>query len=433
MSIKPYGGIFVNNSLVVSASSLVKKLFQFASVDVYSHRKFVEQMVAGIIGSQSTLLSNIGRFLNEDCRLHQTEKRLSRMLNNFKIPLQELQVRMLELGSFRVQEEAVIAFDPGDVYKKYAKKMDGLYPVWDGSEKKTHMGYELFSAEAIQWKNGKQQHVPLFEKIITAGCEDYVSQNLQIIEAVKLVHSYLQGKGIWTFDRGHDRSWLFKELFLKLENFRWVLRIYENRRVVPVDPKFQNIIPNKVCPGMMDIAKAIPLEARTIQIREPQKTAPLRIGYTQVKLYDDKHDNRILTLIAVHDFRNEEPVYLLTALPINSMEEAVVAFGYYICRFGIEHSFRFRKTFLNLEQMRVMNLRGIQMLHFLVYLSYFFICIFDFSLGSKTLELAPEAVKHFRPGAELKFRYYRVAEFMKIRLLEQRNQPYEALMFTPCG
>jgi len=63
----------VNTSVVVSAHSLVEKLFQFASVDIYAHRKFVEQMVAGIIGSQSTLLSNIGRFLNEKCRLHHTE------------------------------------------------------------------------------------------------------------------------------------------------------------------------------------------------------------------------------------------------------------------------------------------------------------------------------------------------------------------------
>jgi len=418
---------------VVSASSLVEKLFQFSSVDIIAHRKFVEQMVVGIIGSRSTLLSNIGRFLNEKCRLHHTEKRLSRMLNNIKVPLQELQVRMLELASFRVQEDAVIAFDPGDIYKKYARKMDGLYPVWDGSEKKTHLGYELFSAEAVQWKDGKQHHIPLFEKLITADCEDYVSQNLQIIESVKLVHSYLQGKGIWTFDRGHDRSWLFKELFLKLENFRWVLRVYENRGVLPVDPKYHNITPNKICPGMMDLAQSIPLEARTIQIKEPQCTAPLRIGYTQFKLYDDKDDKRILTLIVVHDFRNEKPVYLVTGLPIHSTEDAVVAFGYYICRFGIEHGFRFRKSYLNLEQLRVMNLHGIRMLHFLVYLSYFFICLFDWTIGSKLLDTDQHLIKHFRPVEELKFRYYRVAEYMGLRLLEQRKQPYQALLFTHSG
>lgn len=423
----------MNQSVVVSASSLIEKLFQFASVDVVAHRKFVEQMVAGIIGSRSTLLSNIGRFLNEKCRLHHTEKRLSRMLNNTKIPLQELQVRMLELASFRVQEDAVIAFDPGDIHKKYARKMDGLYPVWDGSEHKANIGYELFSAEAIQWKDGKEHHIPLFEKLITAKCEDYVSQNLQIIESVKLVHSYLLGKGIWAFDRGHDRSVLFKELFLNLENFRWVIRLKENRGVIPVDPQFENLTPNKVCPGMMDLAKAIPLEARTIQIREPQTTAPLKIGYTQLKLYEDKDNERILTLIVVHDFRNEKPVYLLTCMPIHSIEDAVVAFGYYISRFGIEHSFRFRKTFLNLEQLRVMNLHGIRMLHFLVHLSYFFICLFDWSAGPNLIDTGQHRVKHFRPIEKLKFRYYRVAEFMTLRLLEQRGQPYEALIFNPTG
>jgi len=423
----------VNTSIVVSASSLVERLFQFASVDVYAHRKFVEQMVTGIVGSQSTLLSNIGRFLDEKCRLKHTEKRLSRMLNNFRIPLQELQVRMLELASFRVQEDAVIAFDPGDIYKKYAKKMDGLYPVWDGSERQVHNGYELFSAEAIQWKDGKRHHIPLFEKLITAGCSDYTSQNLQIIEAVSFVHSYLQGKGIWTFDRGHDRSWLFKKLFLKLENFRWVLRAKENRNVIPLDEKYKQITPNKLCPGLMDLAKAIPLEARTIQITEPKMTAPLRIGYTQLKLYEDKDEERILTLIVIHDYRNEKPVYLLTGLTVNSVEDAVVVFGYYICRFGVEESFRFRKSYLKLEQMRVLNFKAIQLLHFLVYLSYFFICLFDFSIGSKLLDAEQHLIKHFRPVEELKFRYYRVAEYMKMRLIEQRKQPYSALIFTPFG
>ena len=315
-SSNPHGGTFVNNQIVVSAKSLVERLFQFSSVDEYAHKQFVEQMIAGIIGSQSTLLSNIGRFLNEKCRLKHTVKRLGRMLNNLRIPLQELQVRMLELASFRVQDDAVIAFDPGDIYKKYARKMDGLYKVWDGSEKKVNNGYELFSAEAVQWKDGKKFQIPLFEKITSAALPDYVSQNLQIIQSVRLVHDYLQGKGIYTFDRGHDREVLFRELFLKLENFRWILRVYENRGVNPLDSKYDNLRPNKVCPGMMDLAEAIPLEPRWIQLREPKTTGHLRIGYTQLKLHQDGNDNRVLSLIVVHDFRNEKPIYVLTNLDV---------------------------------------------------------------------------------------------------------------------
>jgi hypothetical protein len=92
--IKSHGGIFVNKQIVVSAKSLVERLFQFSSVDEYAHKQFIDQMIAGIIGSQSTLLSNIGRFLAEKCRLKHTVKRLGRMLNNVRIPIQELQVRM---------------------------------------------------------------------------------------------------------------------------------------------------------------------------------------------------------------------------------------------------------------------------------------------------------------------------------------------------
>jgi hypothetical protein len=423
----------MNKQIVVSAKSLVERLFQFSSVDEYAHKQFVEQMIAGIIGSQSTLLSNIGRFLDEKCRLKHTVKRLGRMLNNVRIPLQELQVRMLELASFRVQDDAVIAFDPGDIYKKYARKMDGIYKVWDGSEKKINNGYELFSAEAVQWKDGKKFQIPLFEKITSAALPDYVSQNLQIIQLVRLVHDYLQGKGIYTFDRGHDRSVLFRELFLKLENFRWILRVYENRGVVPLDSKYDNLRPNKVCPGMMDLAEAIPLEPRWIQLREPKTTGHLRIGYTQLKLHQDGNDERVLSLIVVHDFRNEKPVYLLTNLDVKSIDEAAIVFGQYLCRWAVEESYRFRKSYLKLEQIRVLNLRAIQMLHFLVHLSYFFICLFDWTQEGKYLDTDQHQIKHFKPVSELKFRYYRVAEWIKLRLIEQRKQSYGALIYTPFG
>ena len=73
------------------------------------------------------------------------------------------------------------------------------------------------------------------------------------------------------------------------------------------------------------------------------------------------------------------------------------------------------------------------MLHFLVYLSYFFLCLFDFSIGSKILDTYQHLIKHFKPVEDLKFRYYRIAEFVKIRLLEQLKQPYQALIFTPIG
>jgi len=73
------------------------------------------------------------------------------------------------------------------------------------------------------------------------------------------------------------------------------------------------------------------------------------------------------------------------------------------------------------------------MLHFLVYLSYFFICLFDWSTGSKLLHTDQYLIKHFKPLEALKFRYYRVAEYMHLRLLKQRKQPYTALIFTPFG
>ena len=57
------------------------------------HLRFIEQMITGLLGSKSTLISNVARFLNEPRKLKHTEKRLCRMLCNNKIPWDELKER----------------------------------------------------------------------------------------------------------------------------------------------------------------------------------------------------------------------------------------------------------------------------------------------------------------------------------------------------
>ena len=73
--------------LLVSLQNLVDCLFQFEDVrQHFAHKQFFQDMVTGILGSKSTLLANIARFLrgfgttSED--LQTIENRLSRGLAN---------------------------------------------------------------------------------------------------------------------------------------------------------------------------------------------------------------------------------------------------------------------------------------------------------------------------------------------------------------
>ena len=174
------------------------------------------------------------------------------MLKSELWPREDLRSRALDIAAREVHCDDVIAFDPGDVTKKYAKKMDYLYPVHDGSTGKIGLGWEDFGVEAIRWENGRKTHTPLYEKLSNASCPDYVSQNQQIIIAIRSVYEQLdEWCGVWAFDRLHDRTILFKFL-LSLKMF-WIVRMKFNRGLRFVDGEAKVKVEDLV--GMLPLSK----------------------------------------------------------------------------------------------------------------------------------------------------------------------------------
>jgi hypothetical protein len=394
------------------------------------HKVFVTQMLVAILGSKSTIIANIARFLQEQRPLIQTEKRLCRMLNNERIDWEELRYRNLELSARTIEKDDVIAFDPGDLVKRYACKMSHLYRVHDGSRNECGNGYEDFSVEAIQWRGGRKQHLPLYQKLINASCEDYISQNRQICDAIRTIHEVIgDNRGVWTFDRQHDRSRIFEKTLLCLK-MRWILRAKENRSVIPEHPSFDR--PNQYHPGLMDLAKGIRLSELPIRLTFPKRTGPLYVGWQRLRLVMDVRETP-LTVLVVWDKRNEEPVILLTNLEVSSMTDAAVVFGYYLERWGKEEGYRFTKSFLNTEDIRALNWTAIQSLALLAFLVYAFVALFYRSAPDQVEQAAEERLNHFKNIEEVKYKYYRVAQLMRIILCEQLGRTLSPLGMTEVG
>lgn len=414
--------------IVVSAHSFVEILFQFTDGRQFENRRFVQMMIERILLSKSTLLSNIARSLNENIRLIYVEQRLSKSLRGHKIPWEELRARSVEVSSSRVKDPDVIAFDPGDLVKSYALKMENLYPVYDGSEKCTALGYEDFSVEAVQWANGKRHHIPLYHKLINASCADYISQNHQIIEAIRAIFETTRGKGIWTFDRAHDRSTIYCKALLVFESMRWIVRVKENRSVIPENPG--HVFRNKYYTGLMDVVKQIPLSEHSFQLRFPQVSGNLHVGWTRIKLAEDHRTDRWLSLVVVHDRRNQDPVVLLSSEKVSTVENAVVVFGHYIERWRKEEGYRFCKSFLNIENIRVMSFESVSNLAWLAHLTYIFVTLFYRSDPDCIDVLMEMELKHFVPLEKVSYRYYRVAELMRLLLWRQLGKPSAPLQMT---
>jgi hypothetical protein len=102
-------------------------------------KRLIKEMLYGIQASKDVKLSNIARTLREDQPLIKTEDRLSRNLDDEDFT-EGMNEEIGRLGASNVTEDMVIGIDPGDLRKRYARKMEFLGKVWDGSEKEVNDG-----------------------------------------------------------------------------------------------------------------------------------------------------------------------------------------------------------------------------------------------------------------------------------------------------
>jgi hypothetical protein len=163
--------------------------------------KFVSQMLFGIQASQDVKLSNIARSLKEEIPLIKTEDRLSRNLRAVELEA-ELTPQLAKIASQRITADTVLCLDLSDIRKEYAKKMEYLATVHDGSTGEMHPGYWLCDITGAEM-NGSEI-VPLYQKMYSAEAEEFVSENAEVLAGIDLVRSHTQGRGIWTVDRGGD-------------------------------------------------------------------------------------------------------------------------------------------------------------------------------------------------------------------------------------
>ena len=157
------------------------------------HQKFVGQMLFGIQASQDVKLSNIARSLQEQIPLIKTEDRLSRNLKAKRLET-ELTAQLAQMASLRIQANTVLCLDLSDVRKEYAKKMEHLAMVHDGSTGEMHAGYWLCDITAAE-VNGSEI-VPVYQKLYSAEATDFESENAEVLAGVDLVREHTQGRGI---------------------------------------------------------------------------------------------------------------------------------------------------------------------------------------------------------------------------------------------
>jgi hypothetical protein len=199
------------------AEEVKRRLYTFArclaSPFTDSRRRgFVADMLAGLVVGGHVHLTRIARAIGTGTdNIHSVEKRLSNHLGSEHWDMSPVGDQLLDRAARLVTDDTLIVADLTDLAKYYARKLEGLGRVHDGSDpdKRTAPGYMLFEAYA---RVRRWQLFPLvLEPLQTYGGAP-TSENAEILQHLLRVHQATGKKGTWVLDRGFDRRKLFAPL-----------------------------------------------------------------------------------------------------------------------------------------------------------------------------------------------------------------------------
>jgi len=307
--------------------------------------RFVQEMVYGIQASQSVVLTKVGRTLEEPISIKKIEERLSRQLLRKGLGT-KVQEKLLTMGAPLVGKDTLLILDPSDIRKRYAKKMQYLAMVHDGSEHELGNGY--WTCNVVAAEVGDSKIVPLVGRLYSADAPEFVSENHEILTVMDMVAGAVKKRGIWVIDRGGDRKNLINPMLER--GYRFLIRLIGNRDLIWANKAML----------VEEIVKDTPLPyAETVVKMDDgkEKVYHLEFGYRNVRFPGREE---ALGLLVVRGF-GVEPMILLTTEPLRRSRKVLWRLvRAYIRRWAIEETLRYVKQSYELEDVRVLNYRSLQ-------------------------------------------------------------------------
>lgn len=326
----------------------------------------VKELLYGIQASKDVKLSNISRALKEDIALIKTEDRLSRNLSSSDLT-SHLNHQIMRLASNKIDDSMVIAIDPGDIKKPYAKAMENLCGIYDGSEHTNAIGYHLCQVTAANLSHDRI--VPLYCEAYSSNAKDYPGFTEKLIDVISGVTAYTRKKGTWAIDRQGDDIDLIK--YFQKEGLQFVTRLKMNRYL-----HFDNNINKQVKAERIHQHVKLGHKAHIYLTRDgKEEFMHLNFGAVTVALPDDP--SNWYTLVIVEGF-GKQPMLLLTnkQLNIRNSKELWRIVEIYLTRWKCDECYRYIKQSYNLEDVRVMSYNSIRNIVAIVHTIAYFTSIY---------------------------------------------------------
>jgi len=366
--------------------------------------KFLAQMLYGILTSQSVMLTQIGRALQEVISLKKTEDRLSRNLGAFINETSCVYQNYLKIVRPKIDADTIFCIDPGDITKKYSRYQEGMDWIQDGSDHKPALGWYIYGVTALT--HGTKLPIPVYMRLVSPDDPMSDGQTEEILCAIKATQEAFGACGIHTMDRGMDVDAIYNHYFETGQRF--VIRSKVNRRLISGE--------ETLC--TQEIAAAMKGKYRMDFADKHGRRLRLKVSFKSVCL--PSHPDKPLTLVMVFGF-GKEPMLLATNLPVVGKLSCLRAAKTYLCRWRIEEFYRFLKNQFDLEDVRVLSFDSLYSIVFLLSILSGWIAMFaDKEEGHVLLRAVLERAK-------------RVYDIPKFTLYAVGDGIYDILKFATRG
>ena len=372
-------------------------------------QRFVKEMIYGIQARQSVMLTEVARALEEPIRLKKSHDRLSRQLSREGLG-KVLNSNLLARAARHIQEDTLLIIDPTDISKKYARHMQYLAKVRDGSAGQVSDGYWVCSVVGAQ--EDSDEIIPLYQHLYSAKAPEFISENAEILSCVDTICCYIGERGIWVLDRGGDRGELIKPFLEKSKRF--LIRLVGNRHLI-YDGKARLAA---------DIAVGCRCSYSETVVKEDkgqERVFHIEFGFRKVLFPGHKGALYLLVIKGL----GQDPLMLLTNLALRRNRKVLWRMvKRYLRRWAIEETIRFWKQSYDVENIRVLGYRSLQnMMSLVLVVSYFAAKVLD--IGSKLKITAAYVLKAAKRVFGIPdFRYYAIADGLRNLFMRHPGKPY---------
>lgn len=349
---KDFSTLMDANSLTIARlKAQINKFSGILSHDLPKTKKrLFREVLYGIQASKDVKLSNISRALQENIALIKTENRLSRNLDDEDYS-DHINAELLRLGNRHITNDMIIAIDPGDINKPYAKAMEHLCNVYDGDKKEPSRGYHLCQVTAANLEHNKI--VPLHCELYSTA-EGLVKNNTEkITSIITKVQAQIGTKGIWAIDREGDNQTIIKHF---LDNqLTFVTRLKSTRYLHFGGNQNRQVATERLCKH-----SGKKYQTKIVRIHDGKELEEM-ISYSTVSVSLPDLPDKWLQAVVIEGW-GETPTVLITNMEVDLSNPLTIwkVVECYLTRWKCDECYRYIKQSYNTEDVRVRSYNSLR-------------------------------------------------------------------------